>query len=594
MDFIYRRIGRPSDATPIKLQLPAQTGAKAKPHNAGFYYWSFFIHKWTGLIGFAWIAVLGLTGFFLDHDSWRWLQQSKAPSFLTPASLDANSARGVARLLQIDPENRAVQLAGGPRGLWRTTDGGATWTATRFTDGDHPQILAIEPDPAADWDAVWFGTDNGVYVSQDRGATAEPMSFKGEYVTGLAAGAEKDEMLAVIDRTELFRFKTYAPTKAERIALAPLGEKARPSSVQLNRFLRELHFGKGVFDALSSLVMNDIGGLAMFALSLTGLLYWALPKWWKHQAKSAGAAAKETKAARRSIIVWLFRLHSPTVGLVSALMLVYLSITGVFIGHSRELGEWMRATSLPQAVLPPAFGGGSWSGWIDSVVAYPGKPDSYTIGSRIGMFTTEDSGQSWTRDEGHDGLPLAAAARLRRIGDKIILSGGMAGPSIIRGGDRIDRGVAISGGDGGHGHGGKHHRHEGGGAATESSHPSEANGDATRDGASAMRKTQDDGFGGMSGMEGMFMPSDVTRLGDNFVWKSSGKAYVTDAEGREIEKFDIVQPSDPGTPWFSWLLRLHMGTIFWSQWKWINDIFAVFVVFLTATGLIRWWRQKWL
>ena len=98
----------------------------------------------------------------------------------------------------------------------------------------------------------------------------------------------------------------------------------------------------------------------------------------------------------------------------------------------------------------------------------------------------------------------------------------------------------------------------------------------------------------MGGMEGMFMPSDVTRLGDNFVWKSSSKNYVTDADGKEIETFEGKQPSDPGTPWFSWLLRVHMGTIFWSEWRWVNDVFAVLAVFLSVTGLIRWWRQKWM
>jgi hypothetical protein len=62
--------------------------------------------------------------------------------------------------------------------------------------------------------------------------------------------------------------------------------------VQLNRFVRELHFGKGVVGSLTSLVMNDIGGLGMFILSLTGLLYWGLPKWWKQRAKSVGGGVQ--------------------------------------------------------------------------------------------------------------------------------------------------------------------------------------------------------------------------------------------------------------------------------------------------------------
>ncbi len=600
IDSIFRRVSHPGDASLAdegdsraaalgKISAPDK---KKKHGGGGFYYWSFFIHKWAGLIGAAWLAVLGLTGFFLDHDSWRWLMQDKSPAFLTPASLDANSARGVARYLQIDPSDRSIQVTGGPRGLWLSRDGGTTWTATRFLDGDHPQILAIEPDPAVGWSLLWFASDNGVYVSNDQGATARQTALKGEYVTSLAAGSAPDELLAVIDKSKIVRFKTEEPAKIDTIELGPLGPESRVTDVQLNRFVRELHFGKGVAGSLTSLVMNDIGGLGMFILSLTGLLYWGLPKWWKHRAKSVGGATKATKAARRSTIVWLFRAHSATLGVASALMLIYLAVTGIFIGHGRELGGWMKATRIPQAYLTPAFDGSSWAGWIDAIVAYPAMPGAFTIGNRVGMFTTLDNGRSWAREEDATGKPVGAATRLRRIGDKLLVSGGMAGPSLIRGADQVDHEVVVGGRGGnreagaermgGMDHSGMDHAHHG------------ANGGAgmsAGQGAGMARRAE---TAGMGGMEGMFMPSDVTRLGDNFVWKSSSKNYVTDADGKEIETFEGKQPFDPGTPWFSWLLRVHMGTIFWSEWRWVNDVFAVLAVFLSVTGLIRWWRQKWM
>lgn len=97
----------------------------------------------------------------------------------------------------------------------------------------------------------------------------------------------------------------------------------------------------------------------------------------------------------------------------------------------------------------------------------------------------------------------------------------------------------------------------------------------------------------MGGMGNMFMPSDVTRMGEKFAWKTSSKLLVTDADGHEIEKQDIKQPMDAGVPWFTWFLRVHMGTIFWSEWRWINDLFSVVAVFLSVTGLVRWWRKKW-
>ncbi len=611
MSFVFRRVSPPGDvAVPpttdpqIRARQTQPQKQKKSQSGAGFYYWSFFIHKWAGLIGAGWLLVLGLTGFFLDHDSWRWLMQDKAPAFLTPASLEANSARGVARLLQIDPNDRAVQVAGGPRGLWRSQDSGMTWTPTRFVDGDHPQILAMEPDPALGWKRLWFASDNGLYVSSDRGASAGPVALKGEYLTSLAAAATPEEMLAVIDKSEIVRFKTDEPTNVQRVDIDPLGPESRVLDVQLNRFARDLHYGKDAFDQMTSLVMNDVGGLGMFILSLTGLLYWGLPKWWKHRAKSGGAAAKKTKAIRRETIVWLFRLHSATLGLAAVVMLLYLSITGILIGHGRELGDWMRATRIPQAYLTPAFGGSSWKGWIEAIVAYPDQPDAYTIGNRIGMFTTADGGKSWAREEDAKGAPFRTSSRMRRIGDKVLVSGGMAGPSYIRGADDVSHEIVVSVGDrnarGGEARqgGGRRNRESGGEGAggmagmDHSRHSGAGGMGATQHGEGRM--AQAGGMGGMNGMEGMFMPTDITRIGDNFGWKSSSKIFVTDADGKEIETFDIKQPSDPGTPWFNWLLRVHMGTIFWSEWRWVNDVFAVLAVFLSVTGLIRWWRQKWM
>jgi hypothetical protein len=595
LDIVFRRVAHaagavaPKDAEP-RSRAGAPKREKKSKNVGGFYYWSFFIHKWAGLIGAAWLAVLGLTGFFLDHDSWRWLMQGKAPAFLTPAALEASAARGVVRLLQIDPDQSSAQVAGGPRGLWWSADGGDNWTLTRFTDGDHPQILAIEPDPALGWRRLWFASDNGLYVSWDQGASAEPVALKGEYVTALAAAAAPEEMLAVIDKSEVLRFKTDDPTTPLRLELGPLDRESRVLDVQLNRFARDLHFGKGAFDQMTSLALNDVGGIGMLVLSLTGLLYWGLPKWWKRRAQSAGAVSKQVKAARRETIVWLFRLHSATLGIASVVMLLYLAITGILIGHGRELGDWLRATRIPQAYLTPAFGGASWKGWIEAIVAYPGQPDAYTIGNRIGMFTTVDGGQTWAREDDAKGEPFRTSSRMRRIGDKVLVSGGMAGPSYIRGGDDVSREVVVSEGErkarGGQGRrAGKRGDREGAGGMEGMDH-------AHHSGMEAMRRG--DGMGGMNGMDGMFMPSDMTRIGDNFAWKSSSKIFVTDASGKEIESFEIRQPSDPGAPWFSWLLRVHMGTIFWSEWRWINDIFAVLAVFLSVTGLIRWWRQKWM
>jgi hypothetical protein len=88
-------------------------------------------------------------------------------------------------------------------------------------------------------------------------------------------------------------------------------------------------------------------------------------------------------------------------------------------------------------------------------------------------------------------------------------------------------------------------------------------------------------------------PVQVAMSEDRICWKSSGKLWVTDADGKEFDKQDIVMLADTDTPWFTWFPRVHMGTIFWSEWKWVNDVFTTLAVFLSVTGFIRWWRKKW-
>ena len=575
---------------------PAKPRA-AKVRGSAVYNWSFFLHKWIGLFAAVWLGVLGLTGFFLDHDSWRWLQQAEAPSWLTTNWLLENTRWSVARLMQVDPADPSIRVTGGPRGLWFSRDAGASWQPAAFPGGIQTQVLAIEPDPALGWKRLWFATDDGVYLSEDSGASVRPASLSGEYVTSLAAGASPDEMIGVIDRSQVFRFTTADPAKITRIALAPPAPEAHPAWVGFNRFMRDLHFGKGVFDPLSSLVMNDIGGIAMLILPLTGLLYWALPKWWRYRLRRT-ARRGTSKATKKATIRWLFRVHSATLGIVSVLMMIYLSVSGIFVEHGRELGAWMRSIHVPQAYLPRIYGMPSWNGWVEAIVAYPGKPDSFTIGNRIGLFTTADGGRTWTLENGADGRPLQSArpaAQAWRQGFGPQRHGGAVAHSSMPHLTTFAK-SAGTGGMGGEGIADTAARRRSAGSGAEDGPwpPFRRQRRAWRRAAAcAATEAIRMAHGGMDDMVNMFMPTDVTPMGDKLAWKTTDKLFVTDANGTAIEKIKIKLPEVQGVNWFTWFLRVHMGTIFWSEWRWVNDVFSVAAVLLSITGLIRWWRKKW-
>ena len=96
--------------------------------------------------------------------------------------------------------------------------------------------------------------------------------------------------------------------------------------------------------------------------------------------------------------------------------LAMLFVTGVYIGHFAALSPWFKATTVPQSALPPAYALHNWNDWIEAIAAYPGQPERLSLGTRIGLFTTDDNGRTWHTETSVTGGVL----RLRRVGDELL------------------------------------------------------------------------------------------------------------------------------------------------------------------------------
>lgn len=97
--------------------------------------------------------------------------------------LGPSNRGGIIFSIDVDPANNAVLFAGGYAGLWKSINGGATWTPVAGFDG--ATVTAIERDPR-NADTMYVGTggpcsfgqltgrrpgSQGLYKSTDRGAT---------------------------------------------------------------------------------------------------------------------------------------------------------------------------------------------------------------------------------------------------------------------------------------------------------------------------------------------------------------------------------------------------------------------------------------
>lgn len=495
------------------------------------------LHKWAGLISAVWLCVLGVTGFLLDHKEWRWMMFSTVPERLMPESVRSLS-RTVIQFLQVNPDRPMHQVAAGSRGLWVTEDGAKSWQHTRVVgdEGGRLQVFAVEPDPEHGWDRLWIGTDDGLWMSEDGGKTLVKAGMEGQRITALTTGASNGELYGVADRSRVFQLLTGRPDDPLWLRLETPPNDALPHQISLRRLIIDLHVGRGLFAETTSLLLNDLAGLGLCALALSGVFYWGFPKYWRHRRRHGGQIRAETK---RQTTIWLFRLHGPVVGLCAALPLLYLAITGIFFGHSKELGEWLRRVQIPSALHPPIYHLNVWDGWIEAVIGYPGQPEKLSIGTRVGLFTSEDGGRTWSAERA-GAERIAAARRLRRFGNSLYIGGWMGRNNYLK----------------------------------------------QQDGAGWLKLSD----------KHAHMTGDITRLEDGQIgWLHHGKTVVmTDRSGQVRGQIELTQPVEDGVPWYYVLRQLHDGLIFWQHWKWLNDLFAVLATTLVVTGLIRWWRVKWL
>ncbi len=382
------------------------------------------VHKWGGLFAALWLAVLGATGFVLDHRDWRWLWQEGLPVRWLPPAIARKDADHRARLYQVDPQQPAHRLAGGPRGLWLSRDGGRSWSRPRFAGyAGQFQVLAIEPDPRLGWQRPWLGTDDGVWVSADGGAHFDRYGLAGEPVNGLTRGGDPGELLGVAARSRVFRLDTEHPARLAWFDLARPDPGTLPQRIDLSRLVHDLHFGRGLFPGQASLLLNDAAALALVILPLTGLCYWWLPRRWKRLRRRGNPVDARSKGRA---VRWLFRLHGPTVGLASLLPIVYLAVTGVLIDHDADLAPWMRSVPVARPWQPPVYGLGDWQGEVYAVAGYPGEPDKLSLGTRSGLFTSADRGRSWSREAATPGFVWM----LRRVGNTLFI-GGMGSPNLV-------------------------------------------------------------------------------------------------------------------------------------------------------------------
>lgn len=460
-----------------------------------------FWHKWLGIFSAIFLLNLGITGFILDHREWGWLYYDALPAkYLSDEFVSGTTKHTMDIIKRSDSSNNSRLLYGGNRGLWWSDDHGSNWQNVVFCDREiMPMITSIVTDINGSFETLYVSTNDGIWRSYDCGKTFERFAFKYQFVNALTYDISTGGLIGVIDRTKVFQYETKHDT-VKYLTIQPPDESEIPNSVTMSRFVHDLHFGRGIFSGIGSWLWSDIAGIAMGILAFSGVLFWLLPK---HYAKKASRGNGISQKIRGRIYRWTWRIHAPVVGLLASIPIVYLGVTGIFIDHSKELRFWMKSIDVSRQYLPPVYQFRSLKGEIYGIVSYPENKNSLTIGTRYGIFDSNDSAQTWKYNHNIHTFAMGITRDTNMLSIK-----GMGGPDYIK-----------------------------------------------KDGGEWKEKKKSSNMGHMS---------------------------------------NCNKPITSWVSWFDIIDGLHSGLIIGSWWKWANDIFAIVASVLVLTGVVRWWRKKWL
>lgn len=310
------------------------------------------LHKIAGLSAGLILLILGITGFFINHDQWSFLYT------ITFKHLPQASKEADAKLFDaywVDEKNFKHRIVGGKRGIFETYNGGDDFK--KMTD---LQCLAI----TSDSDGIYAATSNGIYELV--GSSWKYLALQSEYITAISL-SEKI-IVAVIQKNEVAQVSRSNAQVLTR-SVVEINSSKLKHSIKLSRFVRDLHYGRGLFEGDISLIINDYAGLTLVFLAVSGYIIW-----WLIRQKG------EAKLARK-----LIHIHANWVTIIATIPLFILVITGVFLDHSSALAKFMKSVTIPHSVLPPVYSTLKYDIWS---VDFDGE--TYRIGNRYGIYKSQD------------------------------------------------------------------------------------------------------------------------------------------------------------------------------------------------------------
>ena len=365
------------------------------------------VHKYAGLTACVWLFVLAVSGILLDHHEWRWLNQNQVPASWTSPQIGRLVPATVMRQVKIED---GVIVGASERGTRRSSDRGVTWQPVTFHGSSgQPQVNGLADVGANGFAGVFLAADDGLWRLAPDGKSAMRFALSGSHMTAISVGRSDRELVAVIDKSRLVAIDL---ARGSATPIAPGSKMLIPHRpVEFYRLVMDIHFGRALLPGNWAIALNDLGGVAMAALSVSGLAYW----WVTRRGRRRGMSM----AAQRSTIRWSFRLHAPVIGLLGAIPILYLSVTALPMNHIYGFIDWSKGRTVEHSKLPPGYQSSALANEIYGVVAWPDRPGTLSIATRHGILTRSAGERVWREDLTVPTPPGVTSGNLFRVRDTV-------------------------------------------------------------------------------------------------------------------------------------------------------------------------------
>jgi hypothetical protein len=351
------------------------------------------IHKYTGIMSGILLLLLTISGFFLNHDNWKFLYTTTVPNSYLPAQTIKQNIR-LYNTYHIDSQYNNIHILAGFRGIYRSNDFGKNY--------GHVFDIPVYDLVAINNKDYYAATSQGVYLSQDKARTWQLFALPDEAITSLSFDDEK--LLISIEKSELVLLDKQGEILS-RTSVSILPSELQ-HDISMGRLVRDIHYGRGIFDDGLSLLLNDFSTLWLTLLALSGYILWYLIKNIRHN------------KSYKKPLSFLLKIHASSWVLIAVIPLILLAVTGIFLDHSQFFGKFLRQTKISHTILPPIYNSLKEDIW--SIDIHDGV---YRIGNRYGIYKSTDMKQWKLESKGF-------AYKMMRENSQLFVSG-MGAPNRI-------------------------------------------------------------------------------------------------------------------------------------------------------------------